>query len=146
MLPSPFNPLPAIHHAHHGCLAYADPAAKLAGPAILFGFVLLIIVAVKYFGYQREKLWHETARTALEKGQPLPGQPPKSRGQRWTAWKDLRFGLVILAIGLALFLHSHTGLAGFVLIGVGIALLLSALLQGVFSPRRDDVRDPPAGS
>ena len=142
-------------HAPVGILGYAGPEALM--PAIVFSFVLVIIVSAMYFGHQRDKLWHETARAAIEKGQPVPLAPSGCRNPRRKGWRDLRAGLIVLAIGLAFFLshgfpgghdgfHSRFEFPGYIFTGIGIALIVSALLQGLFSPRKDDVRDPPAGT
>ncbi len=50
-------------------------------PGILLGLILplagialagVVVVCSLYFQHRRREMWHETARVALEKGQPLP--------------------------------------------------------------------------
>ena len=100
-----------------------------------------------YFHHRRQAMWHETARIALEKGQPLPplqdAEPEKPEEMRHN---DFRGGLVLVAVGagLYLFLNAFLGPA-FGLIGVipgfiGVALLLYGLLNLLFKSK--DV--PPA--
>ncbi|MDO8540925.1 MAG: sigma-70 family RNA polymerase sigma factor [Opitutaceae bacterium] len=38
-------------------------------------FTAFVIVSTFYFQHRKRQLWHETARLALEKGQPLPALP-----------------------------------------------------------------------
>ena len=56
-------------------------AFDTAGFAVVFGLVgmgigLVFGVLAMYFAHRRRVLWHETARIALEKGQPLPPPSP----------------------------------------------------------------------
>ena len=46
--------------------------------AIIGGLSLaaIIIVSGLFFQHRKRLMWHETARIALEKGQPLPPVPP----------------------------------------------------------------------
>lgn len=96
-----------------------------------------------YFHHRRQALWHETARIALEKGQPLP---PLQDGENSPAntpkESDFRAGLVLIAVGAGLyfFLNALIGPA-FGLIGaipgfIGVALLLYASLNAVLK-RKD---------
>ncbi|HVW20263.1 MAG TPA: DUF6249 domain-containing protein [Opitutaceae bacterium] len=133
----------------------------------VFSIPIIAIVGHFYTRHRREKLWHETARLALEKGQPIPAGPEPERqggggapagaafaapaqgagGERWGRQRherkresDLRGGLVLLGLGTALYLANRSmALPGFVLIGIGAALVVSYLLT-----RNDDGhRGPP---
>ena len=58
-----------------------------------------------YFHHRRQALWHETARIALEKGQPLPPLPNDEPAQSHEDKKnDFRGGLVLIAVGAGLYL------------------------------------------
>lgn len=106
----------------------------------IFLFVLAIIVINRIFWFRRTKLWHETARLALEKGQPVPNiwdgcSSWRSRGG-WggRAW-DFRRGLVLIAVGCGLYLglaEVHPSARFFAAIPafMGVALLVSALMSG----------------
>lgn len=108
---------------------------------VIFGFVLCLALIRRYFRYQRDKMWHETTRLALEKGQPLPANWSNNgwcgRGRFW----DLRRGLVLIAIGVALYYalpadsRLWAALPGF----IGIA----HLLFGLFSYFRSDSSSDP---
>jgi hypothetical protein len=104
---------------------------------------------------QREKLWHETARVALEKGQPVPPRPltdedirnqppPGVNPEQW--WrerrarkreKDLTGGFVLLGLGIAMVVAGHTRFGhgdmvfpGCILVGLGGAMLAGRFFSG----------------
>lgn len=139
-------------------LATLIPAANLAFasqnvevPAVVFGFVLILAAIRLYYRHQREKLWHDTARTALEKGQPVPLSSSLG-GEARGGTQDLRSGLIILAVGVAFFFADRAGLPAqaklpaYILTGVGVALLLSALFRLVFSGKGGHADDSNPGS
>lgn len=116
----------------------------IAGMAI----AIVIVVAGIYFQSRRTEAWHQTARLALEKGQPIPafdeGAPQASRDPREEARNDIRSGLISIGvgIGLALFLNALVG-RGLAYVGaipgfIGIALLVNAALN----PRNSDGKPP----
>lgn len=105
-------------------------------PSVVFLFITAIVVAGMYFQHQKQRLWHETMRVALEKGQPLPPMPDDSQQARADKKQaDLTPGLVLIAIGVALFIGLPQISSGIPLIGayatgfLGIALLISAILK-----------------
>lgn len=125
-------------------------------------FITVYIVGEMYFKSRERLSWHETARLALEKGQPMPptlrasdqrDQPPE--GISFAEWRraryedrrnrDLKIGLVLLAIGATLHLMSESTpgqTAGAIIGGVGVALLVSLVFIGLLSraPRAPDRR------
>ncbi len=143
-------------------------AVPLAGIILSLSLPIIVVSSSLYFRHKREELWHETARIALEKGQPVPARPPSDdelrhqpppgvdldewhrRREDRRRWKDIRAGLILLATGIALYVglgsRGPAAIAGYVLIGVGCALLLSGLLQAVFSRQheRSGTQPPPA--
>lgn len=127
--------------------------------AIAFGctIALVSIVSSGISRRRQEELWHETARVALEKGQPLPprieaepGRPvgtpnPSARREK----SDLRSGLILLSLGAGLFLAFggrdgsaayFAAIPGF----IGLALLLNAAIEGLTkrSPDKSDNTAP----
>lgn len=102
-------------------------------------FAGVIIVTTFYFKHRQRELWHQTARLALEKGQPLPPWPQEetadrsSRGE--SAGDDLRAGLICLAAGIGIYLFlgnfiSHSlGYVGAIPGFVGVALLISGVVR-----------------
>ncbi len=108
----------------------------LIGPIIIF----IVFSSIQ----RRQELWHETARVALEKGQPLPPMPadvapPPAETQ---PPNDIRTGMVLIAVGAGLYLFLGTLFGpGFGYVGaipgfIGAALLLFGLLNAFFK-RKD---------
>jgi|SRR5581483_2849366 len=143
---------------------------------LLFFFVVMtagavISITALYFHHQRQRLWHDTARLAMEKGQPMPPAPSsweepaavmkavaeaklnkqgRPRRPRWI--RDLRGGLVMLATGAGVYLtfardfDRHNGvvmLGAYIPAFIGAALILSALVGAAFSPRDHEMPPPP---
>lgn len=101
---------------------------------------LVIVIAAMYFHHQRRVLWHETARIALEKGQPLPpnlGENDTSCRSQATPANDIRGGLISIAVGAGLYLFFvGFGMGPLRFVGaipafVGIAMLLFGLLAAL---------------
>jgi hypothetical protein len=138
---------------------------------IVFGCAIPIIIvcAVLYFKHRKEALWHETARIALEKGQPVPMHPDSNldavppaqsaNAAEWASlrrqqrrWKDVRIGLILTGLGLAFFFASHNRHADFmgddgmipsyILLGIGAAMLLSAIIGFLFAGKRTPPTNP----
>lgn len=111
--------------------------------AVAGGMLVAIVVIVGglIIAHHRQKLWHETARLALEKGQPLPpgpdqlisGQPiaPTAETARANRIRGyLIGGLINVAVGAGLYLglsQISGALANFAAIPgfIGVALLLA---------------------
>lgn len=119
-------------------------------------FVSVITVTALVLRLQQRRLWHETARLAIEKGQPVPipssvlrrneadaAQSPRRRS-------DVRRGLALLAVGLGVYVTLLRApnatvlyLAAYVPAFVGVALLLNALLEAWMSRKTKDAGDTP---
>lgn len=119
--------------------------------AIIFGGLGM------YFHHRRQALWHETARIALEKGQPLP--PLQETSPSWETSKsrenkenDFRSGLVLIAVGAGLYFFLGALLGrGFGLVGaipglIGVALLVYATLNTLFGRKDKPSADRPPQS
>ena len=116
-----------------------------------------LAITAMYFHHQRRRLRHETARVALEKGQPLPefgdekdSRRPKSRDD--SSRNDLRGGLVLIGIGAGLYLFLDTvGASEARFIGaipgfIGVALLLHALLTALLPKKTTPPENRPPHS
>ncbi len=123
-------------------LAISQMWIPVAG--IIFGCgvaAVAIIFGVSYAKKEQE-LWHETARIAIEKGQPVPPGPSeiKSGGKR----NDIRVGLILIAVGLGvyLFLYAVVGsrLANVGTIPglIGVALFGYGIVEAAFKKNRID--------
>ncbi len=114
----------------------------------------VVTVSAMYFHHRRRELWHETARIALEKGQPLPPLDPDHeehdhpRSKHRDDNHDVRGGMVLIAVGAGLFLMlgslgSNLRFIGAIPGFIGVALLLYALLAALFRRKQPDSdRDP----
>ncbi len=109
-------------------LAVAAPRAALAGdlgstlvavgvPAIVFTFVLAIVVGAFYTGYRETRERQETLRLAIEKGVPVPPELVDAASGARDPDRDLRRGIRQIFIG----------------IGVGVLLWFVAPFRGVWA-------------
>jgi hypothetical protein len=101
-----------------------------------------IVIAGLYFRHQQQKLWHETARVALEKGQPLPPQAAEDDQRRSgpDVANDFRAGLVLIGLGAGLYFFLGRGIAAIVGF-IGIALLIYATFAALFH-RKNPPQNP----
>ena len=121
------------------------------------GIILAGVMAISgmYFKHQKQQLWHETARLALEKGQPLPMYPgadvrPNLGGKRER--NDLRGGLILVAVSAGIFVFLRTvdaheasavaAIPGF----IGIALLILGAITQMTSKGKNTTDDLPRQS
>jgi hypothetical protein len=131
-------------------LAEFDPRwLGLILPLITLVFVATIVVISNYFAHQKRKLWHETARLALEKGQPVPiapsaieeavGQKPLNDRPRRG---DVKVGLILLAVATGLFMsREDMGIPStsyYVPGFIGIAFLVNALITYLTKPKASE--------
>jgi hypothetical protein len=135
------------------CLASVDEYIPFFGmliPITLFLVGLAITVASLYFKNQSRKMWHETARIALEKGQPIPAAPSdieeaaptkaasaKTDTHHSSGRCDFKAGLILLAVSAGLYFgfkdlngafHSMPTFVIYVPGFIGVALLINALI------------------
>jgi len=135
-------------------LAEINGAHWIAISAILGGLtftILLIIFGLKYV-QRRQELWHETARVALEKGQPLPPLPADMRHEKHPKQhSDLRTGLIMVATGGGLYLFFYTFLPALRFVAaipgfIGIGLLFFAGIDALVTPKDQPPADRPPQS
>ncbi len=135
------SPLPLL-------FAEISGAQWIAIAAILGGltFTILLILFGLKFVQRRQELWHETARVALEKGQPLPPLPRDMQQERHPEENnDLRAGLVLIATGAGLYLFFAAFIPPLRFVAtipgfIGVALLLYGLGKA-FTGRKDKSAD-----
>ena len=135
-------------------LAEISGAQWIAIAAILGGltFTILLILFGLKFVQRRQELWHETARVALEKGQPLPPLPRDMQHEKDPEDdNDIRTGLIMIATGAGLYLFFLSLFAGadwMAYIGaipgfIGAALLLYGLFSAFFGKKTPPADRPP---
>jgi hypothetical protein len=116
---------------------------------IVFGFVLCLVLVRRIFRHQRARMWHETARIALEKGQPVPA-PELAAGcgargfGRSSAWWEIRRGFVLLAISAGLYFALGEDHRAWVAIPacIGAANLVLGLISYRHADAAKDREDP----
>ncbi len=128
-------------------------------PIVILALVFGLIATNLYFKSKERERWHETVRLALEKGHPIPNMnealsapieqaltsrlAPDSRQKQRMGL--VTGGLVNVAVGIGLYfgLSEMPGVQFarfFALIPglIGVALLISALIDAIFSDRHSD--------
>jgi amino acid transporter len=132
-------------------LAEISGAQWIAISAILGGLtftILLIIFGLKYV-QRRQELWHETARAALEKGQPLPPLPADMRNEKHPEQNnDFRAGLIMVATGAGLYIFLATFIPPLRFVAtipgfIGVAMLLYATLNALLGRKSPSASDRP---
>lgn len=120
-------------------VAALDNVPWIAFVSVLGGMLIAIIAIIGGFisAYRRQKLWHETARVALERGQPLPplSDEDKPKSPRQSAGNDIRTGLILIAVGCGLYLFmgnfigDKIGYVGAIPGLMGVAFLLFGVVS-----------------
>lgn len=142
-------------HSHPLQLLADFSPGQLSGLLIPVAAIIvggIIAISGMYFHHRRKELWHQTARVALEKGQPLPPmdrhedeEPEPARAEREMAQHDVRGGMVLIAVGIGLWMmlsaiHPPLRFVGAIPGCIGIALLLFAIGRALFG-RKPEKRD-----
>lgn len=118
-----------------------------------------------YMQNRKRQMWHETARLALEKGQPMPPAPMSDEelehlpppGMPLKEWEELRrarsqagdfkAGLILIAIGVGLAIMRPGGqMVGVIPALMGVALFINALIERLSSRRTSSPEKPPTQS
>lgn len=121
--------------------------AALICPTILVGVIVVTALRVQN---KKRQMWHETARLALEKGQPIPPMPKSDEeleltpppGASLAEWETIRRardqrsslkgGLILIAIGVGLYMllwHDPDRLVGAIPALIGVALIVHVLID-----------------
>ena len=122
--------------------------------AIIGGILIAVVTIIGglLIANRRQAMWHETARVALEKGQPLPRMPDEDDEEKPAkneAGGDIRAGLILIAVGAGLYVFlgsmggSRIGYVGAIPGFIGVALLLFGLLSLVFKRKNPPPPDRP---
>jgi hypothetical protein len=139
----------------HPLLADLSSLPWIAIIAIIGSFLMgpVIIFIVFQSIQRRQQMWHDTARVALEKGQPLPPMPadvaPPKADPTPRARNDVRTGLILIAVGAGLYVFLGTlvgrglGLVGAIPGFIGIALFLFGLVEAFSGPKNNPPPDQP---
>lgn len=138
-----------LHHLHLGFLNLQPWMIGIIMPIAGLLFAAVFGLTGMYFHHRKQELWHQTARLALEKGQPLPpfadiAEPTKVATPS-SRWRGLMIGgLINLGVGAGLFValaqipttSFNLGYFGCIPGFIGLALLLGAVVEGLASRNR----------
>jgi len=138
-----------LHHLHFSFLNLQPWMIAIIMPIAGLFFAAVFGISGMYFHHRKQELWHQTARLALEKGQPLPTfgdvVEPAAPATPQTRWRGLMIGgLINLGVGAGLFValgqlpnaSFNVGYFGCIPGFIGIALLIGALVEGLASRSR----------
>jgi hypothetical protein len=106
--------------------------------AIIMGCSVPIVIVglLLYFRHRKNIMLHETLRTMVEKGVPIPpemfqkterGFMDHDKSGRKHPRNDLRSGLILTGMGIGIVLFI--GKPGFIILSLGVAFLVIALLE-----------------
>jgi len=143
---------------HHSILPFFGSIGPLFIPIVALLIPIVIVPVSMYFQHQRRKLWHDTARLALEKGQPIPPEAEMAQNadrRLPRPARDLRTGLILIAVSIGLYFGSddipgleHSGHSFFIGAAIpgciGLALLLNALITVLFVKNPDSLPNSPS--
>jgi len=143
-----------LHCLPLGAVNFEPWMIAIIVPVSVFIVGGVIAVSAMHFQNQQKLAWHQTARVALEKGQPVPPMPGGSAacdaGENETdslakreqqQRNDLRAGLILIGVGGGLFLMLRALTGGAVqYVGaipgfIGVAMVVHALLDRMFMPK-----------
>lgn len=117
---------------------------------IVFGFVLAIVAIGAMRRIQQQKMWHETVRLAIEKGQPIPSTlgpwGPFGRGWRYGGNWPLVRGIVLIGIGVGMRLVENDTARQWapLPICIGAALVVLGFINLLRAPKDPGFHDPSA--
>jgi len=90
---------------------------------IAVGMSLLIPILGIYFEYRKRALRSQERLLAIEKGVPLPPEPPEPQKKPATPLDSLRKGFILLGIGVALVVFTLVAGVSEWIMGGGLVLL-----------------------
>jgi hypothetical protein len=105
----------------------------------LFGAPVLIVAAIMFFSYLKNRSLHRTVREMVAKGQPVPPELFATPGSPIKARNDLRRGVILTSVGAGLifFLAGVNGgfgggewAVGVIPLMIGAGYLLVWFLEG----------------
>jgi hypothetical protein len=128
---------------HFPLLAFASESLD-TNQIVVFCFVAVIVAIGSFSRWQRQKLWHETARVAIEKGQPMPPAFTLGRwgwmGRGWALYR----GAIWIAVGIGMLLVKSTGAQKWapLPICIGVALLVVGIVSYFWGNRNTGAPTP----
>jgi Domain of unknown function (DUF6249) len=116
-------------------------AVAIVGMLVSFGLPVLIVALALNYKSKRDRMIHETIAKLAEKGLPVP-PALLSREEQSSGYRDLRAGMVLVAVGVALMIFfgqvSKSSWAIGLIPGlIGVAYLVSWYVDRRLSKNRE---------
>lgn len=112
----------------HGHSSFLGPLLPIISVLAVFGAPVAVVALFVFLRHRRNRMLHETLRAMVEKGVPIPPELIARGGLASTAlsevrpgYRDLRWGLVLVALGGGLFIVA--GKFAFIPLFIGAALI-----------------------
>jgi len=117
----------ARHESHFDWVAILVPAS-------FFASVVVIIALLVGIRLKKTKILHETIRSMIEKGQPIPPELLRPQAPPEAPRSDLRRGLVLIGVGLGVAgmawgSHFFSWTIGLIPLLIGVAFLITWKLE-----------------
>jgi hypothetical protein len=111
-----------------GHSGFLGPLLPIISVLTVFGAPVAVVALFVFLRHRRNRMLHETLRAMVEKGVPIPpeliargGMAPAVIGEVRPGYRDLRWGLVLVALGGGLFIVA--GKFAFIPLFIGVALI-----------------------
>jgi len=119
------------------------PLLPIISVVMVFGTPVAIVALFVALRHRRNRMFHETLRAMVEKGVPIPPELLSRGGvplggashDRPAGTRDLRWGLVLLALGGGL--YTLAGKIGIIPVFIGVALLIVWLIGMIANKRKN---------
>jgi hypothetical protein len=126
-----------------GGSSFIGPLLPIISVVMVFGAPVAIVALFVALRHRRNRMFHETLRAMVEKGVPIPpellsrgGAPLASASPGTPAGnRDLRWGLILLALGGSL--YTVAGKIGIIPVFIGLALLIVWLIGLIANKRKN---------
>jgi hypothetical protein len=124
-------PAPNTPDVLHSIAALVIPVVVPLGA---FAMVIAIVGMCITQKHRRNKILHETVRMMIEKGQPIPPELLQPQEAERRPRKDLRNGLILVAVGIALLLMNFHGNgfpsgSAYIPLLIGVAFLVAWIIE-----------------
>lgn len=118
------------------------PLLPIISVVMVFGMPIAIVALFVALRHRRNRMMHETLRAMVEKGVPIPpellatgGAMPGASNGAHHAYKDLRWGLVLIALGGGLYIVA--GKIALIPLFIGVALLIVWAIGSIANKRKN---------
>lgn len=129
------NSASAATSGHLSLMGLSGGESMIGLAAVIIGCSIpIIVVSLQlYFRHQRNKMLHETIRSMVDKGTPIPPELFTNATNGADSWprrgphRDLRYGLLCLGVGIGILITGYP--SGWIVLLVGVAFVLASILE-----------------